>query len=257
MITKFKFLFLLVALLTCPTFATETPPAPAGVDPQKYIWLYELLLPSEDRINQPDKAFKSFRVHLKDTDEVFQHPHYLSAAHFNAKNSIQGKITYVGFIPKKYHYDVIYTPNSTDIILHVKVHFKNPQNQDLENLRRKFSEAELIWNSNQVALDFKYRFQFQVAATANEAHFSVTLLDQTRGPYDTNWSRSWSSISIAHELGHMLGLGDEYQTITSESDCLAQSLMCESNSAAPMWHHYYFILRRLMSPEKNFGEFFF
>jgi len=242
---KFFFLFWLVVLKPFGAWA-DPQAAIKQVDPEKYRWLYELLIPTEDRMNQPAKAFKSFRVHLVDSDDNFPAPSDLNAAHLNLKESIQGRITYIGFVPKRYQYDVIYAANSNDVTLRVKVHIKNAQGQDLENLKSKLIEAEQIWNSHQVALDFKYQFQFQIVDDASQAHFSVQLLDSTRGPYDTNWSRSWSGISVAHELGHMLGLGDEYQTISSVSDCLPQSIMCESYSAAPMWQHYYFILRRLM-----------
>lgn len=160
-----------------------------------------------------------------------------------------GKVTYIGFVPKRYQYDVNYSENSKEIEIVVKIHFKNPEFNDLEILRNKLNEAEQVWNSNSIAFDFKYKFRFEIVDQAEQAHFSVQLLNQTRGPYDTNWSRTWSAISIAHEVGHMLGLADEYQTLSSVSDCLANSIMCESFKALPIKHHYYFILRRLMVSE--------
>lgn len=247
MVKLFKFIALFVVFLLNPALANSAPQQMIdSVDPEKYRWLYELVMPAQDRSTQPDHAFKSFNVHLKDTYENYPTPSHLSGNHFNLKPNIQGKITYVEFFPKKYNYDVIYAPNSTDVTLRVKVNFLNPTGQDLENFKKKFVEAEKIWNSNQTPLDFKYRFQFQVVTNPKEAHYSVILWNDTRGPYDTNWGRNWTATSIAHEFGHMLGLGDEYETITSESFCLKHSLMCDSNRAKPMYHHYYFILRRLM-----------
>ena len=93
---------------------------------------------------------------------------------------------------------------------------------------------------------FSYRFQFEVVEKREEAHYSVNVLDQTRGPYDQNWARNWSATTVAHELGHMLGIADEYQTLTSYQDCLKTSLMCSSANGSLMSHHYYFILRRLV-----------
>lgn len=246
MLNTLKLIALVSLFLIKPTLAAAQQNIEA-VNPEKYRWLYDLVMSEKDRSTQGDKAFKSFNVHLKDTFENYPTPSHLSGNHFNSNKSIQGKITYVEFFPKKYNYDIIYTPNSTDITLRVKVNFRNPNGQDLENFKKKFIQAEQIWNSSQVPMDFKYNFQFQVVENATEAHFKVLVLDDTRGPYDTSWGRNWSGTTIAHELGHMMGLGDEYETITSDSFCLPHSLMCESNKAKPLYHHYYFILRRLMN----------
>ncbi len=216
------------------------------VEPEKYRWLYELLISAEDRNQDPAKAFKSFKVHMPDSNTYFPHPDQLKAANLNDLSSVQGKITYIGFLPKRYQYDVLKRSDTNEVVLSVKIHFKNPQADDLDNLKQKLRMAEQIWNSHAVVLDFKYSFEFEIVENQSQAHFSVQLLNDTRGPYDTNWNRNWSAISIAHEVGHMLGLGDEYQTLTSVSDCLPQSIMCESFRADPMWLHYYFILRRLM-----------
>lgn len=238
-------IFLLVLLFIFKPALAAAQQTIESVDPEKHRWLYNLIMPANDRTTQGDKAFKSFSVHLKDNYENYPAPSHLSGNHLNLKKSIQGKITYVEFFPKKYIYDVIYSPNSTDVTLRVKVNFLNANAQDLENFKKKFVQAEQIWNTNQVPMDFKYKFQFQVVNSSKEAHFSVILLNDTRGPYDTSWNLNWSGKTVAHELGHMLGLGDEYETITSESFCLPHSLMCSSNGK-PMYHHYYFILRRLM-----------
>jgi len=147
-----------------------------------------------------------------------------------------------------YTYDVQRTPLQT-WLSEVRVHFQNATPADTKALSEKFTQAEALWNSNAVELDFPYRFHFQAVPTAKQAHFSVQLLDSTRGPYDQFWARDWRARTIAHELGHMLGLGDEYQTLSGEVDCLPASLMCDNNRGLPMKHHYYFILRRLLSNE--------
>jgi M6 family metalloprotease-like protein len=108
-------------------------------------------------------------------------------------------------------------------------------------------EASLIWNQSAVVFDFPYSFLFEVVRDRSQAHFSVQVKDETRGPYDANWARDWNGKVIAHEVGHMLGLGDEYQTVSGQSDCYEPSLMCGVWSGSPMPHHYYFILRRLLN----------
>ncbi|MCM2353600.1 MAG: hypothetical protein NDI63_08285 [Pseudobdellovibrio sp.] len=243
---SFNFFVLSIIILLQSALGQAAPAQHSeAVDPEKYRWLYEQLIPAQDRASQPDRAFKSFRVHLLDSLQYFPQPSYLSVTHFNRKTEIAGNITYIGFIPKKYNYDVIFN-SANDVTLKVKVFFIDPEGQDNENFKAKFAQAEKIWNTNLLPLDFKYKFQFQVVNNPFVAHYSVLLQDDTRGPYDTQWNRNWSATSVAHELGHMLGLGDEYETISSESDCLPKSLMCESFKGLPTRSHYYFILRRLM-----------
>ena len=87
----------------------------------------------------------------------------------------------------------------------------------------------------------------ELVESRKDAHFSVKLQDKTRGPYDTYWGRRWTSVVVAHEIGHMLGLGDEYETLSGKSYCLRQSLMCSSWTGDLMPFHYYHILRRLIA----------
>ncbi len=94
--------------------------------------------------------------------------------------------------------------------------------------------------------DFQVDFEFSLTNDANSADFSVTLLDRTDGPYDTFWSRDWPSQVIGHEIGHMLGLADEYNTATGNFDCYKPSLMCSAYKGQWMPHIFYFVLRRLL-----------
>lgn len=213
---------------------------------ENYDWLFEKLIPEQDRIEHPEQSINSFKVHLEDSFHYFPDPGYLSGKHLNWRTKIVGELTYIGFVPKKYKYDVIYNLNSRQVTLSVKVFFINATENDLDIFKDRFSQAEKNWNSSLIPLDFKYSFQFEVVNDPFSAHFSVWLLDDTRGPYDLSWNRNWGAVSVAHELGHMLGLGDEYETLTSESNCLSSSIMCSSFYGAPMKAHYYFILRRLM-----------
>ena len=156
---------------------------------------------------------------------------------------VEGKITYAGFFPKKYQYDVSFSP----IIEHsVRIYLIDATPQDMIDFKQKLKVAEEQWNQDRIEMDFDYAFSFAITTNQDDAHYSVKILDSTRGPYDRNWGRNWTAVTIAHELGHMLGLGDEYDTISGKTDCLTTSLMCASWSGNLMYHNYYFILRRLV-----------
>lgn len=214
----------------------------------QYQWLYEKLFPESIRQSHADRTFKSFRVHLRDSDQRFPNPEDIHASNLKLKESYKGSLVYVGFVRKPYLYDVIPQADGS-LTFQVRLHFMNASLGDTEALIAKLKNAQKIWNESQVPMDFRYQFEFLISPVKEKAHFSIWLLDSTRGPYDQFWGRNWSATTIAHEAGHMMGLGDEYQTITSESDCYEPSLMCESSKGSPMSHHYYFILRRLVAQQ--------
>lgn len=208
--------------------------------------LYDLLMPENYRNEDPARAEKSFSVHFKDSLKFFPDPYLLNINNLPPAlpHQIRGKITYVVIFPKPYIYDVYW--DKDEIVFEVRVHFKDADSTDLEELNKKFIAAEAVWNNSREAFGaIKYKFKFKVANTAKEAHFSVRLVDDTRGPYDTQWARNWSHKIIAHELGHMLGLGDEYQTVSGKQDCVMKSLMCSSFQGQPLPYYYYHVLRRL------------
>lgn len=222
--------------------AEQTPPQNA----EQHRWLYEILFSEADRSAQPDESFKSFYVHLTDSDKNFPKPELIENRNLKPVKKIEGTITYVSVVKKKYIYDILKTADGT-LVLNVRVHLKDPTGDDIKNFSEKIKLAENIWNASRVPTDFKYIFKFDLVANKAESHFSVSVLDSTRGPYDQKWSRAWTPTTIAHEIGHMLGLGDEYQTLSGKSDCLETSLMCSSGKGSLMQHHYYFVLRRLIN----------
>jgi hypothetical protein len=208
--------------------------------------LYIEIMPEQFRMNYPNETYKSFKVHLLDTYKKFpQFKEILNQniAPFVGIKKVVGRITYVNFFPKTYKYDVVF--ENGEFVFKVRIHLKKPTSADLIYFSDVVKQAERQWNSYRIGMDFSYRFQFDIEKNISNAHYSVNILDSTRGPYDTNWSRQWDGPSIAHEIGHMLGLGDEYQTLTSKSDCLESSFMCDSDGNI-MKHHFYFILRRLL-----------
>lgn len=234
----------LISLFTFAFAFAAPPPRPVHPKAEEYRWLYEALFDQADRDLFPSESFISFFVHLWDSDEFIPSPELISADHLRQVSRIQGTIGYVnGIVKKRYVYDV---ESGAEIVFHVRVHLKDPAGNDLENFRTKLASAEAIWNASKVVTNFPYRFQFEIVDSAADAHYSVNVLDKTRGPYDMNWGRDWSPTTIAHELGHMMGIADEYQTLSSYQDCLKTSLMCSSSNGHLMAHHYYFILRRLV-----------
>ncbi len=214
-------------------------------DEEAQRWLYELLFSQNLRVSLPDETFKSFRVHLKDSYKTFPNPAEILRNNLKSTNRIEGKITYAGIVKKRYTYDVV-TTTTNQIVFNIKVFLKNPNSKDLFDFKIKVQQAQDIWNASRVKTDFEYAFKFDLVTEESMAHFSVNVLDSTRGPYDTNWGRDWTGAVIAHEVGHMLGLGDEYQTISGKFDCYMPSLMCSAWKGSLMPHHYYFILRRMV-----------
>jgi hypothetical protein len=78
----------------------------------------------------------------------------------------------------------------------------------LDSLADSLKQAESVWESGAGS---GYDFNFKVVKNKSSADFILKLTSEgSRGPYDTEWSLKWGVRTIAHELGHMMGLDDEY-----------------------------------------------
>ena len=213
---------------------------------KKYQWLYELIMPEEQRRNAPNATKRSFEVHLKDSKKIFPHPDDLVTNKLSSSLPYKatGTITYSGIVNGRYKYD-LYFDDDNVMVIEVRVHFKPEEQGLVEIMDLKIQQAEDKWNNTRIHFPISYRFKFSAERNRARSHFSVRLKKgKTRGPYFSNWTTRWSSNTVAHELGHMMGLGDEYRTITGKMDCLKTSIMCSNSRGFITYQHHYHILRR-------------
>lgn len=102
-----------------------------------------------------------------------------------------------------------------------------------------FQLATREWNKNSNGVLYKIKYE----KNPELAHFSVPVTPQSsRGPYFFRTSSTWGPKTVAHEVGHMFGLNDEY---SETSGCqFKQSLMCSSGRGDVRPMHHYLVQRK-------------
>nr|AYM54530.1 hypothetical protein [Racemicystis crocea] len=138
-------------------------------------------------------------------------------------------------------------------------------------LGRWSREAEGYYNRDAVrfGLPIHYDFEFVEASEAgwSEVDMSVPLSPTCgRTPYFSAFRSGWSLPIVAHEVGHVLGLLDEYEALSgivafypktpfvgAELSRMGLS-MREETKVLPL--HHYLILRRYFCPEPDGRSFY-
>lgn len=144
-------------------------------------------------------------------------------------------------------------------------------------LARWSREAEALYNRDAelFGLPVRYDFTFAVIGEARAvgapapARYDITLpLAPTCGrtPYFSAFRSGWSVPVVAHELGHVLGLLDEYETFSgivpaypktpfAGAEVSRMGLSMKRGTRVLPLHHY-LVLRRFFCPEPVKGGFY-
>lgn len=176
---------------------------------------------------------------------------------------IEGSISYIGFYPGRYHYRA-FRNSRGQIVIDARVHVHSMPSSmpraekkfELELLNEKLREAAAYYTRNN-PYRARVKFQFSLTRNKREATVSIALVNQrTRGPYFKEWSTLWPQHTINHEIGHLLGLDDEYNNVATffgssnpHAQCNIDSIMCAHFSErrnSLQKYHYYMIFRRLL-----------
>lgn len=195
------------------------------------------------------------------------------ATRLEVPRRVRGEMAYVGVDPREYGYDLAPLSNG-DLLVEVRIAFTGALAKRPEvsaSMSRKLTDAAEIWTRSSVVFGERknrMRFRFVAVPETEDSHFVIHLVPgEPRTPFDETWGEGWSAHLMAHEIGHMMGLDDEYEQFRktlghalgreaawradptirlSWLRCDLGSLMCDSKgeSAVPLPHHYYLIARR-------------
>lgn len=168
--------------------------------------------------------------------------------------NIRGQLSYLGSYTGHYAYDTYF--DGEKIILSTKIFFRNVSKKSIQHTEsdyllalKKVQWAEDYWNA-EIPEGYNIHFKFEITKNKELAYFSPALVRKnTRGPYYAGWSAFWSPIVIAHEIGHMFGLDDEYENNFAGANtdlCAHDSLMCaHKRNSRLKEYHFKIILDRL------------
>jgi hypothetical protein len=192
----------------------------------------------------------------------------LLTSDYGTSQKIAGGMSYMGVAPLPYRYDIVSNAAGRPVVS-VRIALTGeladiPEN--VQHMQRKFNRASELWEDG--APEGAIRFVFRAVARSEDPHYEVELKPKCpRFPYNLALGLGCSSHLLAHEIGHMMGLDDEYNQLQktlghlSGHDrawpgdqrqkldwlhCDLGSLMCDSAGwqSKPRAYHYYLVLRR-------------
>ncbi|MEK6626566.1 MAG: hypothetical protein AABY86_16485 [Bdellovibrionota bacterium] len=163
--------------------------------------------------------------------------------------SVHGRSAFLGIFPAPYRYRMSVTANK-GVVIQANVYFTNHNElseQTLNEMQDKLNEAAAKWTKHNPYL-FPLTFKFLITSRRADADVKTKLLIDryTRGPYFSLWTTHWGASTISHEMGHVMGLDDEYSNtpFPSLTYCDRSSIMCTNRQPFP--YHYYLIVRRML-----------
>jgi hypothetical protein len=219
----------------------------------RYLELSERLIPGgcEDAQWPPrhdrDRDCAQFKSHLFGDDLNSQCLPDLEKTFAPEKWIKQGNTPLYGLWRTSLPYRYTAVRNSTDVQVRVRIYLGEGLAREPDQIvaiDEKLRAAEKIWTER--APSPAVKFLFERVWRAEDAQFSPRYVaGYTRGPYFYEWSAEWEPGTFAHEIGHMMGLVDEYdfETARPNGDCALDSIMCNSRGE-PKPFHYYVFLRR-------------
>ena len=143
-------------------------------------------------------------------------------------HEIKGKRVFYNLVTKKYNYRIIQDADSNTLTVNVKIHFYPSktyakraalgkegylkEDDLLKVVKQNLKLAQNKWNGQAPE---GVRFSFDMVKKASQADYSIKLKTIFGALYDKFIMAPAYESVLSHEIGHMMGLDDEYSMITS------------------------------------------